>query len=61
MAGYGFEGIEDDPADVIAHDILVEAAFGAGVDYHEGSPGRARRGLWGKRMGERFSIDVVLV
>ena len=34
VAGYGLEGAGDDAADVIGHDILPEAAFCAGVDYH---------------------------
>lgn len=28
------EGVEDDGADVVAHDILPEAGLGGGVDYH---------------------------
>ena len=37
VAGYGLEGVENDVADVVGQDILLEALFGGGVDYHRGS------------------------
>ena len=37
MAGGAPEGVINDVPDAVGQDILLEAGFGGGVDYHRGS------------------------
>ena len=59
VAGYGFEGVGDNAADVIGHDILAEAAFCAGVDYHRAQPGAPRK--WAAFPAKDWSNRIVVI